>query len=183
MSHTHQPHPKAPPAQAGYSRRQLLKQGGVVGGLLIVTPTAVLSPDKAWGLAPLALSPDQMATLIVMARDVYPHDRVPDRFYAVAMKAHDDQSAADPAHKELISAGLADLDAKSGSTYRALPWEQERVAILQQVQTTPFFQAIRGGLVTGLYNQPDLWPLFGFEGESYSKGGYIDRGFDDIEWL
>ena len=25
--------------------------------------------------------------------------------------------------------------------------------------------------------------LFGYEGESYSHGGYIDRGFNDIDWL
>ncbi|TIP32839.1 MAG: gluconate 2-dehydrogenase subunit 3 family protein, partial [Mesorhizobium sp.] len=29
----------------------------------------------------------------------------------------------------------------------------------------------------------ELWPIFGYEGESYSKGGYITRGFNDIEWL
>ena len=40
-----------------------------------------------------------------------------------------------------------------------------------------------GGLVTGLYNQKEVWPLFGYEGESFSQGGYIDRGFDDIDWL
>jgi len=25
--------------------------------------------------------------------------------------------------------------------------------------------------------------MFGYEGESASKGGYIHRGFDDIAWL
>jgi hypothetical protein len=28
-----------------------------------------------------------------------------------------------------------------------------------------------------------VWPIFGYEGESYSKGGYIKRGFDDIDWI
>jgi hypothetical protein len=28
-----------------------------------------------------------------------------------------------------------------------------------------------------------VWPAFGYEGESASKGGYISRGFDDITWL
>jgi hypothetical protein len=55
--------------------------------------------------------------------------------------------------------------------------------VLKQIESTPFFQAIRGGLVVGLYNQKEVWPIFGYEGESYSKGGYIARGFDDIEWL
>jgi hypothetical protein len=37
--------------------------------------------------------------------------------------------------------------------------------------------------VTGLYNNKEAWPLFGYEGASADKGGYITRGFDDINWL
>jgi hypothetical protein len=42
---------------------------------------------------------------------------------------------------------------------------------------------VRGNLVTGIYNNKEVWPLFGYEGESASKGGYIHRGFDDVAWL
>ena len=35
----------------------------------------------------------------------------------------------------------------------------------------------------GLYNQPEVWTILGYEGESASKGGYINRGFNDIAWL
>jgi len=51
------------------------------------------------------------------------------------------------------------------------------------MEKNPFFQRVRGALVGGLYGNPDVWPLFGYEGESASKGGYINRGFDDIDWL
>jgi hypothetical protein len=47
----------------------------------------------------------------------------------------------------------------------------------------PFFQSVRSGLVVSLYNQKEVWPIFGYEGESASRGGYIHRGFDDIAWL
>ncbi|TIU21953.1 MAG: gluconate 2-dehydrogenase subunit 3 family protein, partial [Mesorhizobium sp.] len=73
---------------------------------------------------------------------------------------------------------------KSGKGgYTSLGWEEQRVAVLREIEDTPFFQAVRGGLVVGLYNQKEVWPNFGYEGESYSKGGYMARGFDDIEWL
>ena len=65
----------------------------------------------------------------------------------------------------------------------ALSLSRPRVAILRDIETTPFFQAVRGDLVVSLYNQKEIWPIFGYEGESYSKGGYIERGFDDITWL
>jgi len=167
----------------GLSRRELLKRGGA-GALLVVSGSAVVCPQYAWGLETSALKPETMKTLIQMARDIYPHDQLADKYYAIAVKGHDETAAKDPAHKELIENGIADLDAKAGAGgYTGLGWEDERVAVLRQIEGTPFFQAVRGGLVVGLYNQKEVWPIFGYEGESYSKGGYIHRGFDDIEWL
>ena len=61
--------------------------------------------------------------------------------------------------------------------------EADRVALLKASEATPFFQKVRGNLVTGLYNNKEVWPIFGYEGESASKGGYINRGFNDIDWL
>lgn len=167
----------------GLSRRELLKRG-TIGAALIITGKAVISPDKAWGMETTALKPETMATLIVLARDIYPHDSVPDRFYAIAVKGHETKAGSDPKHKELIEIGIADLDQRAGpGGYRSLGWEDDRVAILQGIETTPFFQAVRGDLVVSFYNQKELWPHFGYEGESFSKGGYINRGFNDIEWL
>jgi len=170
----------------GLSRRDLLKSGGAAGALaaLIVTGNAVISPKSAWGMETTALKPETMATLIQMSRDVYPHDQLADKYYAVAAKDHEVQAGKDEAHKTLIEEGIADLDKRAGEGgYRGLGWEEERVAILRQIEGTPFFQAVRGGLVVSLYNQKEIWPIFGYEGESFSKGGYIHRGFDDIEWL
>ena len=167
----------------GLSRRELLKRGGA-GALLIISGSAVISPEHAWRLEASALKPETVKTLIQVARDIYPHDQVADKYYAIAVKSHDEAAAKDPAHKDLIENGIADLDAKAGpGGYSGLGWEDQRVALLKQIEDTPFFQAVRGGLVVGLYNQKELWPVFGYEGESYSKGGYIQRGFDDIEWL
>ncbi|WP_081159611.1 Twin-arginine translocation pathway signal [Ensifer aridi] len=167
----------------GISRRELLKRG-TVGAALIVSGRAVISPENAWGLEATALSPETVATLILIARDIYPHDQLADRFYAIAIKGQDTRAAKDASHKALIEDGVADLDKRAGSGgYRGLSWERDRVAILREIETTPFFQAVRGDLVVSLYDQKELWPIFGYEGESYSEGGYIDRGFNDIEWL
>ncbi|RUW70571.1 gluconate 2-dehydrogenase subunit 3 family protein, partial [Mesorhizobium sp. M1E.F.Ca.ET.063.01.1.1] len=67
--------------QLGLSRRELLKRGGA-GALLIISGTAIISPEHAWGLETSALKPETMATLIQVARDIYPHDQVPDKYYA-----------------------------------------------------------------------------------------------------
>jgi hypothetical protein len=171
---------------AGLSRRDILKHGGTAGALmaLVVSGGAVLSADRAWGMKTGALTPQTMATLIQLARDIYPHDQVADKYYAIAMKSHEVEAAKSEAHRVLIEQGVADLDRRAGAGgYRSVGWEEGRVAILRAIETTPFFQAVRSGLVVGLYNQQAIWPIFGYEGESYSKGGYIDRGFNDIDWL
>ena len=167
----------------GLSRRELLARGGA-GALLVISGSAIICPQGAWGLETTALKPETMATLIQVARDIYPHDQLADKFYAIAVKEHDEKAAKDPAHKELIEKGIAELNEKAGNGgYRNLGWEEDRVAVLKKVETTPFFQTIRSGLVVGLYNQQETWPIFGYEGEAYSKGGYISRGFNDIQWL
>lgn len=170
----------------GLSRREVLRRGGALGAsaLLVISGSAVINPEQAWGLETKALKPETMATLIQMARDIYPHDQIPDKYYAIAVKSHDEKAAEDPAHKELIEKGVADLNASAGTGgYTGIGWEDDRVKLLTQIEGTPFFQAIRGGLVVGLYNQKEIWPIFGYEGESFSKGGYMERGFNDIEWL
>lgn len=82
---------------------------------------------------------------------------------------------------------MAKLDAAAkaayGVPYADVGWEHQRVKLLRAMESDAFFQAVRGDLVVSLYNQKELWPIFGYEGESASKGGYIKRGFDDIDWL
>ncbi len=67
--------------------------------------------------------------------------------------------------------------------YARVGWEIDRAALLKAIESSGFFQKVRGGLVVGIYNNPDVWAILGYEGESASKGGYISRGFDDIDWL
>lgn len=166
----------------GLSRRQLLSRSIAAGATFMVGAGFVTAPDAAWATEVTALKPETMATLVQMARDIYPHDHVPTEFYVIAVKGYDTQeTAAD------IEAGVAALNAaaqgKGHDSYLAIGWERDRVDVLRAMEQSAFFQRIRGGLVTGLYNQKAVWPLFGYEGESFSQGGYIDRGFDDINWL
>lgn len=170
----------------GMSRRDLLKRGGTIslGAILVISGNTIVHPQFAWGLETSNLKPETMATLIQLSRDIYPHDQIPDRFYALAVKPYDAKAGENPEHRKLIEDGIADLDRQAGKGgYLGIGWEDDRLALLRKIEDTPFFQTVRGGLVTGLYNQKDIWPYFGYEGESYSKGGYIARGFDNIEWL
>ncbi len=164
------------------TRRELLSRSVAAGATFMVGTGFVAGRDAAWATEVVALTPESMATLVQMARDIYPHDRIADEFYVIAVKSYDTAEAAAE-----IEAGIAELNAaavaKGHANYLAAGWERDRVDVLRSMETSPFFQKIRGGLVTGLYNQKAVWPLFGYEGESFSKGGYLERGFDDISWI
>lgn len=166
----------------GPTRRDLLARAAAAGAGFMVGTAFVAGRDAAWAMEVGVLQPRSMATLVQMARDIYPHDRIADEFYAIAVKGYDSPETA-----EATEAGILMLDAAAQGrgypSYLDIGWEADRVAVLRAIEDSPFFQTVRGGLVTGLYNQKAVWPLFGYEGESYSQGGYIDRGFDDINWL
>ncbi|TMV04295.1 gluconate 2-dehydrogenase subunit 3 family protein [Ruegeria sediminis] len=166
----------------GLTRRQLLSRSAAAGAGFVVGVGFVAAPNAAWAKEMVALKPETFATLVQMARDIYPHDRIADENYVIAVKGYDTTEAA-PA----IEAGIASLDAAARgqgfASYIDTGWERDRVDILRGMEDSAFFQQIRGGLVTGLYNQKAVWPIFGYEGASYEQGGYIDRGFNDINWL
>lgn len=170
-------------------RRTLLTSGGATAfGAMMLSGTTIIGPNAAWAVEVSNLKPETMATLVQMARDVYPHDRLADRYYVAAVMPYDAAAGDDAALKTMLEDGVADLDSTAAgrydrSRYVDVSWEADRVAILRDMQSTPFFQKIRGGLITGLYNNKEVWPKFGYEGSSVEYGGYIDRGFDDIDWL
>lgn len=167
---------------ATLTRRQLLARAGSATAIVAIGSGFIAAPDASWAMEVAHISEHEMATLLQMARDIYPHDKVGDQYYAVAVKGYDSAEAS-----EMVSAGIAMLDEKArahgSADYVTTKWEENRVAILREIEDDAFFQTVRGGLVTGLYNQKAVWPIFGYEGESFSQGGYIDRGFDDISWL
>ncbi|MGB0085879.1 MAG: twin-arginine translocation signal domain-containing protein [Rhodomicrobiaceae bacterium] len=172
------------------SRRAFLKESGAATVGLVALSVGVgmiASPDGAWAMSVKNLKPETMQTLIQMARDIYPHDHLGDKYYALAVASYDDKAGSDAAVKAMVEDGIASLDAiaaaQHGGRYVSVGWEADRVAILKQIEQGKFFQTVRGGLVTSLYNNHDVWPKFGYEGASADKGGYIHRGFDDIDWI
>jgi hypothetical protein len=180
---------KATPLWGRATRRDFLKTAGMTafGTVAMGSGIFLFDPKGAWALTVENLTPRTMATLIQMARDTFPHDRLSDTVYAQAVAGYDGEAGTDAALKAMLEEGCAMLDEKAkaanGAGYLELGWEDDRVAVLRVVETTPFFGKVRGGLVTGLYNQHEIWPMFGYEGASADKGGYIHRGFDDIDWL
>ena len=168
------------------SRRLLLRTGAVAVPAAVVAGASI-SASAAWAQDAKAIAPHAMATLVKAARDIYPHDQIADSFYVRAIKPWDAKAGKDAALKAMVADGVARLDQdageRHGSTYMAVGWEADRVALLRGIEHTKFFRTLRADLVVSLYNQPEIWPKFGYEGSSAEHGGYLASGFNDIDWL
>ena len=145
------------------SRRDFLWRTGFVATGLATGGTVIFGPDYAWALSTSALDPHTAETLMVMARELFPHDRLGDEYYAAVVDAVDKQAAGKAELRKLLTDGVAQLDAARG-----LPWlqlsEGGRIAVLKTVETGPFFAAMRTATINNLYTNPLVYRYFGFEG-------------------
>ena len=167
------------------TRRDFLLTGSAA--TLVVGAASIACPTGSWAVEVKALKPETMRTLVQVSRDIFPHDQIDDRYYVIALEGTDKAAARDEDARLLIESGVVGLDKEArairGKPYIEIPEEEGRVMLLNAIQDGEFFQKIRSDLITGLYNNDKLWLKFGYEGESASKGGYLDRGFDDVDWV
>jgi hypothetical protein len=170
-----------------FDRRRFLHGVAILPPAVAVAMQVGLPIGTAWADTAKALQPATMQTLVRVARDIYPHDHLSDLYYIAAVTPWDDKAGKDDTVKQLVEGGIARLDQdaqdRHGSAYAAVAQEEDRIALLRGIEQTAFFKKLRADLVVSLYNQHDLWPIFGYEGSSADKGGYIHRGFGDIDWL
>jgi hypothetical protein len=169
------------------SRRQILLQGSAVLGLgalgvrgvEAVDPTAKDPADNVPGVP--SLDPT-LAGLMVLVQTLYPHPALPVSIYQDVAKALTAQASADPASKATLERGLDELESAAPGGWLARNASQ-RVAMLQQRQSTPFFQFVRGSAAFLLYTRPEVWKAMGYGGDAWSFGGYGPKELNAIDWL
>ena len=162
------------------NRRELLKTttGLLTGWVVAGTPLALIAPGRAWAVDLAALTSSEGAALMSMARTIAPHDKLDDAAYALVIKSVDTDAAKDANILKMVKEGVAALGAGFASDS-----ETERVEALKKIESSPFFQTMRLKTLQVLYSSPIAYAYFGYEGEAFSKGGYLFRGFNDLRWL
>ncbi len=128
---------------------------------------------------PVDLSTDDRALIVRMLRVVFPHDRFPDGPYERTADAVISASATSPQTALSFAAGLRELRAVS---FDGLD-EDDATAVLRSMEKGAFFGLVRSTAVVSLYDDAEVWTLLGYEGPSFDQGGYVNRGFDDLDWL
>ena len=126
------------------------------------------------------LSDSARETALRAARTMFPHDALPDEAYMAVVRQIELEAGNDETVARQIEQGISELDG-SGS-FAALDADAQLEA-LTRAEGTPFFDLLKATAVVALYDQPLVWKAFGYEGPSAHLGGYVSRGFDDLDWL
>ena len=162
------------------SRRDFLKTSvktAAASGGIAAVPGLIFS-DAMAGTSQASVF-DQ--TLLRMARDIYPHDMLADKYYSQPLVPLKET------HLPLLQDGIKALDKRAvdkfGIPFLGISQESDREDLLRSIQETAFFSKMKLTLMLGIYNNPEVWPMFGYEGSSWEKGGYLHRGFNDLKWL
>jgi hypothetical protein len=162
------------------NRREVLKTTtGLLSGLVVAgSPLAAIARGHAWAVDLTAFTSFEGATLMAVARTICPHDKLEDAAYALVIQAVDGDASKDEGMRKMIKEGVASL-----GTGFATSEESKRVERLKKMEASAFFQAMRLKTVQVLYSTSMAYAHFGYEGEAFSKGGYLLRGFNDLRWL
>jgi hypothetical protein len=92
------------------SRRDFLRTTGAVATTVAAGGTIIFGPDCAWALSTTSLDGHTAQSLLVMARQLFPHDRVAEQYYAAVVEAVDKDAAGDAGLRKLLGDGVAQLD-------------------------------------------------------------------------
>jgi hypothetical protein len=163
-----------------FPRRDFLKTTtGLLTGIVVAgSPLALIAPERAWAIDLTAFTTAEASTLMAVARTIAPHDKLDDAAYAFVIKAVDGDAAKDERLHKMIKEGIGSLGVDFAKSA-----ENDRVAALKKVESGEFFRTMRLKTLQVLYSTPIAYAYFGYEGEAFSKGGYLLRGFNDLRWL
>jgi len=132
--------------------------------------------------APMALEQHVAETVSALARTLYPHVALADAVYERVPAKIAEAVAEDPAQASTVADGVADLDGRGAQPFTQRTPEQQ-LADAKAIAGSDFFELVRSTAVTEVYSDQRTWKLVGYEGASFDKGGYVDRGFNDLDWL
>jgi hypothetical protein len=137
---------------------------------------------SAWADAHTAGSQGTGGVLAGMVHRYYPHSNVADEVYTQTADSILSAAASDPQLQQLLDTASAALDRVSDHRFAKMDAESQ-LAAMTSVQGEAFFTAIKFQVLGRFYANPEVWKAINYPGSSVEYGGYVDRGFNDIDWL
>jgi hypothetical protein len=158
------------------NRREVLL---AISQLAMATTLAACSeaPETAAPVAATAPADTDLELLASVAYDLFPFAGLTPALY-VQVGERLLQSG-----NPLVPEGLTQLrEFSDGTSWKELD-EAARTSLLASIEDTPFFGLLRATTIEVLYRSTETFALVGYGGSAIEYGGYVNRGFDEIDWL
>lgn len=139
-------------------------------------------PAKYPSLNAVQMTDEARDTLIRVLRVAFPHPDFPDGPYERTADTILKEAENETWFRMALAQGLLSLNQLADGDFLALD-DDAALRTLRRVEGTEFFGFVRRTAVLNLYDDAEVWEVLGYEGPSFDHGGYIDRGFDDLDWL
>ncbi len=149
--------------------------------LLLLLPVGCAVSKGDASVAREQLDTHQTQTLLRFIRLLFPHQNIGNKPYVLVLTTLEEKTSVPQVLAELES-GVNLLDRSRSGAWLDLP-EEKQIAVMKDIENTNFFRLIYADSMEGLYRNKDVWKAIGYQGSSVEKGGYLTRGFDDINWL
>lgn len=139
-------------------------------------------PAKYPSLNAVEMTDEARQTLLRVLRVAFPHESVPDGPYERTTDRILEEAQSETWFRVALTQGLLSLNQLAEGDFRSLD-DEAALRVLRRVEGTEFFGFVRRTTVLNLYDDHEVWEALGYEGPSFDAGGYVDRGFDDLDWL
>lgn len=138
---------------------------------------------SAWAAShDTALTGTDLETLAIMVRVLLPHEFLADEDYLRLAARIDGRLVGDPALRQLIADGIVQMNAISQGNWLDASVD-DKLGVMEALQDEAFFGQLLNAAIDALYQDPTVYRRLGYEGSAIEFGGYLNRGFDDIDWL
>lgn len=163
-------------------RREVIKRTLIGSALVAAFPGALIATVSKRARTESKLTSPQSESLLQVTRHLFPHSMIDISIYREAVAEIERMASTVPHLRLLLISGCKELDQGTEGSWLQLSKERQ-VTALAALETTEFFKTLWQKMSYALYQDQRLWAVFGYEGPSYDKGGYITRGFNDIGWV
>jgi hypothetical protein len=158
------------------TRRKFLVAALTLGGAAATAP--FLRSSQVWA----ETDADMPAVMVKFARRLFPHEGMADRVYGEVVGQVLATIASNPATAGLVDGATRVLDSAASGSWIDLG-EAEQLEVLRATENDPMVVGLRETVRFVFYENESVWKHIEYPGSSKEYGGYINRGFDDIDWL
>lgn len=151
--------------------------------ILALAGLSTLSGLAGAAHAASASSEHTLYTLARLVEDLFPHKDLNKQVYMDTGKILLEKLSQSPREKQLLQEGIKQLDGTAaGLRWNELP-DEARLSALEKIQGGDFFSTVVNTAREFIYRDPRVWDRLGYGGNALQQGGYLHRGFNDIDWL